>query len=530
MSMNDEILATQTGAYLMPTPAKRGTDEARTRRAIRVTETVLRDAHQSLLATRMRTEDMIPILQKLDQVGFWSVEMWGGATFDSCLRFLKEDPWERLRLIRQHMPNTRLQMLMRGQNILGYKHYPDDIVQEFVKAAANGGIDVFRIFDALNDVRNMKTAIQAVLDAGKIAEGAISYTVSPFHTIERYVELAKELEALGCQTICIKDMAGLLSPYTTYELVGQLKEHLSVPVHLHSHATSGMSEAAYLKAIEAGVDIVDTAISSMAGGTSQPPTESLVATLKESHHDTGLDINALSEIAEYFRSIRGKYAHFESKYTGVDPRVLRFQIPGGMISNLANQLREQDALDRMEEVLDEVPRVREDLGFPPLVTPTSQIVGTQAVLNVLMGERYKSLTRETRNVLLGRYGHTPAPCNDQLVKEAEETEGTSAITGRPADELEPMWDACTDVVSDLGGNVKEDALSYALFPQVAQAFFAERERVGPPPETVAAAMAAVIFQLRQNAFEEEDNNTNGRQAVNPWKWAGRLENMGIRSR
>lgn len=503
------------------------TNGAQEHRPIRVMETVLRDAHQSLLATRMRTEDMAPILEKLDQVGFWSVEMWGGATFDSCLRFLNEDPWERLRLIRKHMPNTRLQMLMRGQNILGYRHYPDDIVKKFVQKAAAGGIDVFRVFDALNDVRNMKTAIEAVLQEGKIAEGTISYTISPFHTIERFVELAKELEGLGCQTVCIKDMAGLLSPYTTYELVRQIKQNISVPLHLHSHCTSGMTETAYLKAIEAGVDIVDTAVSSMAGGTSQPPTESLVASLQGGPHDTGLDLNALAEVAGYFREVRKKYHHFESAFTGVDPRVLQFQIPGGMISNLANQLREQGALDRMEEVLAEVPRVREELGFPPLVTPTSQIVGTQAVLNVVMGERYKMLTRETRNLLLGRYGHTPADCDPKLVALAEDAEGTKAITCRPADELAPMWEECMQAVVDKGGNVEEDALSYALFPQVAENFFVERDRVGPNPEVVAAALSAVVFELRQAAFEEE-GSSNGKASLNPWKWAGRLESLGLR--
>lgn len=524
--MNTDILSIHTDATHA---LKRGVDEPK-RRPIRVTETVLRDGHQSLLATRMRTEDMVPILKQMDQVGYWSVEMWGGATFDSCLRFLKEDPWERLRTIRKHMPNTRLQMLMRGQNILGYKHYPDDIVEQFVKRSAVCGIDVFRIFDALNDIRNMRTAIQAVLREGKIAEGAISYTVSPFHTNERFVELAKELEALGCQTICIKDMAGLLTPYTTYSLVRQLKEHIRVPIHLHSHCTSGMTEAAYLKAIEAGVDIVDTAISSMAGGTSQPPTESLVASLKHTLNDTHLQLEQLTEIAEYFRETRKKYSAFESAYNGIDPRVLRFQIPGGMISNLANQLREQDALDQMEAVLEEVPKVREDLGFPPLVTPTSQIVGTQAVLNVLMGERYKSLTRETRNVLLGRYGATPAQCESTLVKEAEAAEGSSVITTRPADLLEPMWDACLEAVAEQGGDRVEDALSYALFPQVALAYFQERGHVGPPNETVAAALAAILFQLRQEASEESSHgHKNGKSAIHPWKWAGRLENMGIRS-
>ncbi len=518
-----EILATHVDPALP--------ESKRSRRAIRVTETVLRDAHQSLLATRMRTEDMLPILSKLDQVGYWSLEVWGGATFDSCLRFLREDPWERLCLLRQGLPNTRLQMLMRGQNIVGYKHYPDDIVTTFVNRAAEYGIDVFRVFDALNDVRNMRHTIEAVLKAGKIAEGAISYTVSPFHTVDRYIDLAKELESLGCQTICIKDMAGLLNPFTSRELVQKLKEAVSIPIHLHCHSTSGMAEGAYLMGIEAGADIVDVAISSMAGGTSQPSTESLVATLQNTPHDTGLDLRILAEVAEYFRTVRYKYAHFESKHTGVDPRVLRNQIPGGMISNLANQLLEQDALDKMDDVLEEVPKVRADLGYPPLVTPTSQIVGTQAVLNVIMGERYKSITRETRNLLMGRYGKTPAPVNAELLVLAEEVEGEKAIDIRPADLLEPAWKSAQAAVADENGkHPEDDALNYAIFPQVAQQFFEERKRRGPTPEVLAAAMSAVIYQLRQELLEQ-DHETNGigKRGLNPWKLAARIENLRVSS-
>lgn len=493
-------------------------------RRLHVTETVLRDAHQSLLATRMRTEDMLPILEKLDRVGYWSVEMWGGATFDSCMRFLREDPWERLRLIRHAMPNTRLQMLMRGQNIVGYKHYPDDLVRAFVQRTAHYGMDVFRIFDALNDIRNMKVAIESVLETGKIAEGAISYTVSPFHTVERYVDFAKELAALGCQQICIKDMAGLLDPQTAAKLVRAIKEALPLPVHVHSHATSGMSEVSYLKAVEAGADIIDTAISALAGGTSQPPTESVVATFQGSPFETGLDLSLLSEIAEYFRAVREKYAHFESKFTGIDPRVLRFQIPGGMISNLANQLREQGALDRIEEVLEEVPRVRAEMGYPPLVTPTSQIVGTQAVLNVLSGERYQNFSLEARNLLLGKYGRCPAQTDDTLRQRAEELNKQPPITARPADLLEPLIEISRQAVKDKGGDLEDDAISYALFPPIALQYFDERDRGGPTPEVLAAALSAVIFHLRQDIVEQEAH-PNGRSSINPWKWAGRIESL-----
>lgn len=523
--MQHPILATHLDRFPSTAPG-----EKPVRRPIRVMETVLRDAHQSLLATRMRTEDMLPILNKLDQVGYWSVEMWGGATFDACLRFLKEDPWERLRLIRKGMPNTRLQMLIRGQNIVGYRHYPDDIVTHFVQRAADCGIDVFRVFDALNDIRNMRHSIEAVLKTGKIAEGAISYTVSPFHTIDRYVEIAKELAGLGCQTLCIKDMAGLLSPYVSRQLVKRLKEEVTVPIHLHCHSTSGMAEGAYLFGIEAGADIVDVAISSMAGGTSQPPTESLVATLQNTTHDTGLDLGILSDIAEYFRVVRQKYAHFESKYTGVDPRVLINQIPGGMISNLASQLQEQDAIDKMDEVLAEVPKVRAELGYPPLVTPTSQIVGTQAVLNVMTGERYQSITRETRNLLLGRYGKTSAPVAQELLRRAEEIEGTPAIHARPADGLEPAWETSLEAVATYKGTFpQDDALNYAIFPQVALPFFEERKRQGPSPEVLAAAIGAIVFQLRTQILEDDNKQGNGsaKRSTNAWKLASRLENLRI---
>ncbi|MBT8147829.1 MAG: pyruvate carboxylase subunit B, partial [Gammaproteobacteria bacterium] len=363
---------------------------------IQVTDVILRDAHQSLIATRMRTEDMLPICEKLDRVGFWSLEVWGGATFDACIRFLKEDPWERLRTLREALPNTRLQMLLRGQNLLGYRHYADDVVTAFVERSAANGIDVFRIFDALNDLRNIETAMHAVKQAGKHAQGTICYTTSPVHTPELFMQQASELQNMGADSIAIKDMAGLLTPYGTYELVAAIKSKVELPVVIHSHSTSGLAPLCQLKAIEAGADRIDTAISSFAGGTSHPSTESQVAALRGTDYDTGLDLELLSEIADYFRDVRKKYHQFENEFTREDIAVQINQVPGGMMSNLANQLKEQNALDRIREVFAEIPRVREDLGFPPLVTPTSQIVGTQAVYNVLAGERYKTITNEVK--------------------------------------------------------------------------------------------------------------------------------------
>ena len=374
-----------------------------------ITDVVLRDAHQSLLATRMRLEDMLPIAGKLDQVGFWSLESWGGATFDACIRYLGEDPWERIRELKAAMPTTPQQMLFRGQNILGYRHYADDVVRKFVERAAVNGIDVFRVFDAMNDTRNLQTAIQAVIDNDKHAQGTISYTVSPVHTIDLWCALARQIEDMGAHSLCIKDMAGLLKPYVGFELVSRLKETLQIPVHMQCHATTGLSTATYLKCIEAGVDNVDTAISSMSMTYGHSATESLVSILESGERDTGLDIELLEEIAAYFRQVRKKYAKFEGSLRGVDSRILVAQVPGGMLTNLENQLREQNAADRLDEVLEEIPKVREDLGFIPLVTPTSQIVGSQSVVNVLSGERYKSLTRETTGVLKGEYGATPAP-------------------------------------------------------------------------------------------------------------------------
>ncbi len=400
---------------------------------IQITDVILRDAHQSLVATRMRTEDMLPACDRLDRAGYWSLECWGGATYDACIRFLKEDPWERLRKLREALPNTRTQMLLRGQNLLGYRHYADDVVRAFVLKAAENGMDVFRIFDALNDIRNMETAVAAVKEAGKHAQGTICYTVSPVHTIEGFVELAKGLAEMGCDSLAIKDMAGLLTPYATEALVKALKQAVDLPLHIHSHSTSGLAAMCHLKAIEAGAEHVDTAISSWSGGTSHPPTESLVAGLRGTEYDTGMDLELLQELALYFHEVRKKYHQFESEFTGVDTRVQVNQIPGGMISNLANQLKEQNALDRMPEVMEEIPRVRKDLGYPPLVTPTSQIVGTQAVINVLTGERYQTITNEVKLYLQGGYGRPPGPVNEELRRKAVGKQ--EIIEGRPADPL-----------------------------------------------------------------------------------------------
>ncbi|MEE8423707.1 MAG: sodium-extruding oxaloacetate decarboxylase subunit alpha [Thermodesulfobacteriota bacterium] len=451
------------------------------KRKVNITDTILRDAHQSLLATRMRTEDMLLIADKLDKVGYWSLEAWGGATFDTCLRFLKEDPWERLRELKKALPNTKLQMLLRGQNIVGYRNYSDDVLKKFVERAAKNGIEVFRIFDAVNDIRNMETSIQAVKSMGAIAEAAICYTISPVHNNALFVETALQLEEMGADVICIKDMAGLLAPYSAYELVKSLKEKISLPIHIHSHHSTGMSFMSYLKAIEAGADIVDTAISSMALGTSQPPTESLVAALSGTPLDTGLDLKALSDIAEDVRKIRKKYKKFESEYAVINTKILVSQIPGGMISNLAAQLKEQNALNRMEDVLEEIPRVREDLGYPPLVTPTSQIVGSQATLNVLTGERYKIITSEIKNYLKGLYGKPPGEINKKVIKQALKDE--QPITCRPADLLEPELEKAS---RELGGKAKniEDVLSYVLFPNVALEFFEERELGTLTPESL----------------------------------------------
>jgi len=444
-----------------------------------LTDVALRDGHQSLLATRMRTEDMLPIAQSLDAVGYWSLEVWGGATFDTCLRFLKEDPWERLRVLKQAMPRTKLQMLLRGQNIVGYRHYADDVLEKFIERSAANGIDVFRIFDALNDVRNMERAMHEVKACGKHVEATICYTVSPVHSLDRFVDLAKKLEDLGTDTICIKDMAGLLAPADAYTLVKRLKDAVQAPIHLHSHYTSGMASMSALMAVLGGLDMLDTSISPLAGGTSHPPTETLVAALRNTPYDTGLELTRFVPIAEHFRTVRRKYRQFESDFTGVDAEILTSQIPGGMLSNLAAQLAQQNALDKMKQVLDEVPRVRQDMGYPPLVTPSSQIVGTQATLNVLTGERYKVITTETKNYFLGLYGKPPGPVSPDVMARAIGTE--EPITGRPADRLEPELEAAQRESAGKATS-PEDILSFALFPAIAREFFEAREKGDLKPE------------------------------------------------
>lgn len=446
-----------------------------------ITDVVLRDAHQSILATRVRLEDMLPIAAKLDQVGFWSVESWGGATFDACIRYLGEDPWDRIRQLKQAMPNTRQQMLLRGQNLLGYRHYADDVVEKFVERAAVNGVDVFRVFDAMNDPRNLQTALRAVKAQGKHAQGTISYTTSPVHTLEMWVDLAKQIEDMGADSVAIKDMAGILTPYTAFELVTRLKQSLSIPIHMQCHATAGLSTAAILKAVEAGIDNVDTAISSLSMTYGHSPTESVVAIFQGTERDTGLDLELLEEVAAYFREVRKKYAKFEGTLRGVDSRILIAQVPGGMLTNMEGQLKEQGALDKFDAVLDEIPRVREDLGFIPLVTPTSQIVGTQAVINVLTGERYKSITKETAGILKGEYGAAPAPFNAELQQRV--LDGAEVITCRPADLLQPEMEKLTAELKNLAQekgirlakDVIDDVLTYALFPQIGLKFLENRD-------------------------------------------------------
>tara|TARA_B110000483_G_scaffold134778_1_gene161276 strand:- start:2363 stop:4144 length:1782 start_codon:yes stop_codon:yes gene_type:complete len=451
--------------------------------ALGITEVVLRDAHQSLFATRMRIDDMLPIAGKLDQIGYWSMESWGGATFDSCIRFLGEDPWDRIREIKKAMPNTPQQMLFRGQNILGYRHYADDVVMKFVERAAVNGIDVFRVFDAMNDMRNLETALRAVKQVGKHAQGTISYTVSPVHTLELWIDQARQIEDAGADSICIKDMAGLLTPYVGFELVTRLKKAVAIPIQLHAHATTGLSTSTILKCVEAGIDNIDSAISSMSMTYGHSATESVVSIFKDTDRDTGLNIEKLEEIAAYFRPVRKKYAEFEGSLRGVDSRILVAQVPGGMLTNMEGQLREQGAEDKLDEVLAEIPKVREDLGFIPLVTPTSQIVGTQAVLNVLTGERYKTITKETAGVLRGEYGAAPAPVNAELQLRVLD-EGEQAITCRPADNIEPELDSLraeviglaqqNDFILTSGDGEIDDVLTYALFPQVGLKFLQHR--------------------------------------------------------
>jgi len=475
------------------------------KRPLGITDVVLRDAHQSLFATRLRLDDMLPIAAQLDEVGFWSLESWGGATFDACIRYLGEDPWERIRELKKAMPKTPQQMLFRGQNILGYRHYADDVVEKFVERAAHNGIDVFRVFDAMNDMRNLEVALKAVKQVGKHAQGTISYTLSPVHNIETWVEQGKRIEDMGADSIAIKDMAGLLRPYDGFELVTRLKAACDVPIHMQCHATTGLSTATILKCVEAGVDNVDTSISSMSMTYGHSPTESVVAILQGTERDTGLDIDQLENIAAYFREVRKKYAKFEGSLRGVDARILVAQVPGGMLTNMESQLKEQGAADKMDEVLAEIPRVREDLGFIPLVTPTSQIVGTQSVINVLTGERYKSITKETAGVLKGEYGVTPAPVNAELQQRV--LEGAQPITCRPADLLKPELDALTGELLSLaaeksisltGGEGQiDDVLTYALFPQIGLKFLENRGNPeafepapGSEPEPTAMPAAA----------------------------------------
>lgn len=470
------------------------------KKPVKITELILRDAHQSLLATRMRLEDMLPICEKLDNAGFYSLEVWGGATFDSCLRFLGEDPWERLRQLKKALPKTPLQMLLRGQNILGYRHYGDDVVRRYVDKSIEYGMDIFRIFDALNDMRNLETAVKAVLDGGAHAQGAVCYTVSPVHTLEIFVQDAKRLEEMGCQSIVIKDMAALMCPVPVFNLVKALKESLKIPVHVHTHATTGVAPMVLLRAIDAGADGVDTAISALSGGPGHVPTEALVESIAGTEYDSGLNQEDLIPIADYIRSIRPKYAEYESKFQGADPRIFISQIPGGMLSNLESQLKQQGCADRIDEVLEEVPKVRKEMGYIPLVTPTSQIVGTQAVFNVLMGERYKVVPAESKAIFKGGYGKTPAPVDPEIQKKVLGDE--EPITHRPADDIPNEWEKLKEEVKDKARN-DDDVLSYAIFPKVWLEFAAngfkpkveEKKAEAPaakpaPAQPASAAVAA----------------------------------------
>ncbi|MCG6357143.1 sodium-extruding oxaloacetate decarboxylase subunit alpha [Vibrio fluvialis] len=483
-----------------------------------ITDVVLRDAHQSLFATRLRLEDMLPIAAELDKVGYWSLETWGGATFDACIRYLGEDPWERLRALKQAMPNTPMQMLLRGQNLLGYRHYADDVVAKFVERAHTNGMDVFRIFDAMNDVRNFEKAVKATIEVGAHAQGTLSYTTSPVHNTDTWVDLAKRLEDLGCHSLCIKDMSGLLKPYEAEELIRRIKASCSVPLALHCHATTGLSTATAIKAVEAGIDILDTAISSMSQTYGHTPTETVVAMLQGTERDTNLKLEQLDPIAAYFRDVRKKYAKFEGQLKGVDSRILIAQVPGGMLTNMESQLKDQGAADRMDEALQEIPRVREDLGFIPLVTPTSQIVGTQAVINVLTGERYKSITKETAGVLKGEYGAAPAPVNAAL--QAKVLDGAEAITCRPADLLHAEMDHLTaDLLAkakadgiSLAEDVVDDVLTYALFPQVGLKFLKNRhnpDAFEPAPGCESAPAAAPVVSASSGGVETYSVRVDG---------------------
>ena len=486
---------------------------------VKICELMLRDGHQSLLATRMRTDDMLPIAEKIDQVGYWAVEVWGGATFDSAMRFLDEDPWERVRRLKERMPRTPFMMLLRGQNIVGYRHYPDDVLERFIVRARANGIDIFRIFDALNDVRNMQRAMEYARRENGHVQAAISYTTGPPYHIDYFVNLARQMADMGADSICIKDMAGLITPYAAYELVLRLKAELpDLPVLLHSHATSGMSTAALLKAIEAGVDIVDTTISSLSLTTSHSPTESVVAMLQGTERDPGLDLALLAEIAAYFARVRRKYARFESGMFGVDVNVLQYQIPGGMLSNLVSQLREQGAEDKYEAVLAEVPRVRAELGYPPLVTPSSQIVGTQAVLNVLLGERYRLVPEEVRKYVLGYYGRPPAPIDPQVRRLIIGDE--EPIACRPADLLPPGMEKAWHEIGELA-RCEEDVISYALFPQIARPFLERRAQGKETPGPVVAAIAGLLLRQAEGRSQAATQVISAAPAVSAWKTSWR---------
>ena len=489
-----------------------------------ITDVVLRDAHQSLFATRLRLEDMLPIADKLDQVGYWSIETWGGATFDACIRYLGEDPWHRIRTLKAAMPNTPQQMLLRGQNLLGYRHYADDVVRKFVERAAINGVDVFRVFDAMNDTRNLETAIKAILENGRHAQGTISYTLSPIHNLSMWIDQAKRIEDMGANSLCIKDMAGLLKPYTAFELVTSLKQAIDIPIQLHSHATTGLSTATILKSVEAGIDNVDTSISSMSMTYGHSPTESVVAMMEGTQRPTGLNIILLEEIAAYFRDIRKKYVKWEGSLRGIDSRILVAQVPGGMLTNMESQLREQGAEDRLDEVLLEIPRVREDLGFIPLVTPTSQIVGTQAVLNVLTGERYKNITAETAGILKGEYGSAPAPFNQKLQHQI--LDGADVITCRPADLIEPELGKLTaelqehvsneGISLEVGEREIDDVLTYALFPQVGLKFLANRnnpDAFEPTPTIKTVKFENEKLTTPQSGSETYTVNVNNQDYV-----------------
>ncbi len=487
---------------------------------VKITDTTMRDGHQSLLATRMRTADMLPIAEQMDEAGFHSVEVWGGATFDTALRFLREDPWDRLRELKKRFKKTPLQMLLRGQNVVGYRHYADDVVEEFCQLAVKNGMQIFRIFDALNDLRNLETAIRAVKKAGGHVQGTICYTISPVHTVDMYARQAKELAQMGADSICLKDMAGLLHPYDAYQIVKSIKAAVNIPVQLHCHCTSGMAEMAYLKAAEAGLDVMDCALSTLSQGTSQPPAESMVATFEKTDYDTKLNLEQLTHLADYFGEVRKKYAAFEGNVR-LDAGVLLHQVPGGMISNLVSQLREQGAIDKLKDVLAEIPRVREDMGYPPLVTPTSQIVGTQAVLNALFGQRYKQVTKESRAVVLGQYGQTPAPISKSVLKKI--APDAEPITGRPADFIEPELEKARHEIGPLAHS-DEDVVSYVLFPQVAREFLEWRGQGAGIEKELVAAIAAALSQDSARGGPEpvaaHDGAAHGHDR-NPWKMAGR---------